>query len=71
MSIIPAIGFAMIARMIVTKKLAVFLFLGFILAAYFEMSIIGITCIAAVIVTLWMSNTNKIAQKEAIDENEF
>jgi fructoselysine and glucoselysine-specific PTS system IIC component len=71
MSIIPAIGFAMIARMILTKKLAAFLFLGFILAAYFEMSIIGITCIAGVIVTLWMFNTNRIAQKEAENGNEF
>jgi fructoselysine and glucoselysine-specific PTS system IIC component len=71
MSIIPAIGFAMIARMIITKKLAAFLFLGFILAAYFEMSIIGITCIAGIIVMLWVLNTNKIAQKEADNGNEF
>jgi fructoselysine and glucoselysine-specific PTS system IIC component len=71
MSIIPAIGFAMIARMILTKKLAAFLFLGFILAAYFEMSIIGITCIAGIIVTLWMFNANRIAQKEAENGNEF
>jgi fructoselysine and glucoselysine-specific PTS system IIC component len=71
MSIIPAIGLALIARMIVTKKLAAFLFFGFILAAYFEMSIIGITCIAAIIVALWTFNTNQIAQKEANNENEF
>jgi fructoselysine and glucoselysine-specific PTS system IIC component len=71
MSIIPAIGFAMIARMIVSKKLAAFLFLGFILAAYFEMPIIGITCIAGIIVTLWMFNINKSAQKEANDGDEF
>jgi fructoselysine and glucoselysine-specific PTS system IIC component len=71
MSIIPAIGFAMIARMILTKKLAAFLFLGFILAAYFEMSIIGITCIAGIIVALWTFNTNRIAGKEADNGNEF
>jgi fructoselysine and glucoselysine-specific PTS system IIC component len=71
MSIIPAIGLALIARMILTKKLAAFLFLGFILAAYFEMSIIGITCIAVIIVTLWSLNANRIVQKEADDGNEF
>jgi fructoselysine and glucoselysine-specific PTS system IIC component len=72
MGIIPAIGFAMIARMIISKQLAAFLFFGFILAAYFKLSIIGITCMAGVIVALWIFNTNHTAQKkEAENGNEF
>ncbi|MDR0639246.1 MAG: PTS sugar transporter subunit IIC [Spirochaetaceae bacterium] len=71
MSIIPAIGLALIARMILTKKLAAFLFLGFILSAYFEMSIIGITSVAVIIVALWAFNTNQTARKEVENGNEF
>ncbi|MDR1795459.1 MAG: PTS sugar transporter subunit IIC [Erysipelotrichaceae bacterium] len=67
--IIPAIGFAMIARMILTKQTALFLFLGFILAAFFNLSIIGIAGLGCVIVAYLIFNKN---QKEAvIDDNEF
>ena len=71
MSIIPAIGLALIARMIITKQLAVFLFLGFVLSAFFGLPIIGITCIAGIIVALRVFNTHRGTQKEAANENEF
>lgn len=72
MGIIPAVGFALIARMIITKQLAAFLFLGFVLAAYFKLSLIGITCIAGIIVALWAFNSNRMVQaKEAENGNEF
>jgi len=72
MGIIPAIGFAMIARMIISKQLAAFLFLGFILAAYFKLSIIGITAIACVITALWALNTKGAENaEEAVNDNEF
>ena len=70
--IIPAIGLAMIARMLINKKVACFLFLGFILAAFLNLSIIGITCIACVIVAILMLNQNNTARMEVIDDdNEF
>lgn len=70
--IIPAIGLAMIARMLINKKVACFLFFGFLLAAYFNLSIIGIACFACVIVAILMLNQNQTAQKEVInDDNEF
>lgn len=70
--IIPAIGLAMIARMLINKKVACFLFLGFILAAYFGLSIIGITCIACILVAIIMFNTNTTAKEEVVDDgNEF
>lgn len=72
MGIIPAIGFAMLARMIVNKKLACFLFLGFLLVAYFNLSIVGVTAIACVIAAILIFNTNGIQGKEVIvDDNEF
>lgn len=70
--IIPAIGLAMIARMLINKKVACFLFFGFLLAAYFDLSIIGIACIACVIVAILMLNTNQTTKVEVVDdENEF
>lgn len=72
MGIIPAIGFAMLARMIVNKKLACFLFLGFLLVAYFNLSIVGVTAIACVIAAILIFNTNGTQGKEVIaDDNEF
>ena len=70
--IIPAIGLAMIARMLIDKKVACFLFLGFVLASFFGLSIIGITCVACILVAILMFNVNTGAKQEVVeDENEF
>lgn len=69
-SIIPAIGFAMLARMMVTKKLVPYLILGFILAAYFEMPVVGIALLGVVIVLIYMNNQQNNVEV-AIDDNEF
>lgn len=70
--LIPAIGLAMIARMLINQKVACFLFLGFILAAFFDLSIIGITCVAVVIVAILMFNQNNTVKVEVNeDDNEF
>lgn len=74
MGIIPAIGFAMLARMIVSKKLACFLFLGFLLVAYGGMNIVGVTAVAAVLAALLVFNVLPAQQAAAevdIDDNEF
>lgn len=68
--IIPAIGFAMLARMMVSKKTLPFLMLGFILAAYFNMPLIGIALLGVVIVLIYINNNP--AQKEVTAyDNEF
>lgn len=68
--IIPAIGFAMLARMMLSKKTMPFLLLGFILAAYFNMPIIGIALLGIVIV--WIFINSQPMQKEVIvHDNEF
>ena len=72
--IIPAIGFALIARMILNKQLACFLFLGFFLCAYLEMPIIGLAGIGACIVAFLYFNENNSVQAVAggvEDDNEF
>lgn len=73
MGIIPAIGFALLARMIMDKKTACFLLLGFLLVAYGHVNIVGVTVIAAVLVAIILFNTNLGATSEVKegDDNEF
>lgn len=67
--IIPAIGFALIARMIMTKKTALFLFLGFVLASFFNISVIGIACLGCIIIAYLAFNSSN--KEVAFDDNEF
>lgn len=72
--IIPAIGFALIARMIMNKQLVCFLFLGFFLCAYLNMPIIGLAGIGACIVAFLYFNEKNHEQKVmggVTDDNEF
>lgn len=72
--IIPAIGFALIARMILNKQLVCFLFLGFLLCAYLEIPVIGLAGIGACIVAFLYFNEKNSVQKVAggvDDDNEF
>lgn len=74
MGVIPAIGFALLARMIMNKKVASFLFLGFLLVAYGKMNIVGVTVAAAVIAMILVYNTglfSSAVSEGADDNNEF
>lgn len=74
MGIIPAIGFAMLARMIMSKKLACFLFMGFLLVAYGGLNVVGVTAVAAVIAAVLVFNTGLFSTVQAEaeqDDNEF
>lgn len=48
--ILPALGFAQLMSMILSKKIAIFLFLGFFLTAFLEVSAIGVVIMALAIV---------------------
>lgn len=72
--ILPAIGFAMLAKMIVSKELSPYLLFGFLLAAYFETPVFGVALIGLVIAALVYFNSNKktLVQAEVYeDDNEF
>ena len=47
---LPALGFAMLAQMIMNKTVAPFFFAGFFLVAYFGISTTGVAIFAAIIV---------------------
>lgn len=67
--IIPAIGFAMLARMMLSKKMVAFLLLGFLLAAYLGVSVVGIALFGLVIVLIYVNMDNK--KEVVVDDNEF
>jgi len=46
--IIPALGFAMLARLLINKKVAPYFFLGFVLMAYLKIPVTGIAILGAI-----------------------
>jgi len=70
--ILPAIGFAMLARMMITKKLMPYLILGFVLGAYLNISILGIALLGVVVMMLYVNNDKQMTKSEVLaDDNEF
>ena len=74
--ILPAIGFAMLLRMILSKELVPFFFLGFLLSSYLQVPVLGIALIAIIIVIekFDLLNTqpkSEVALEGADDSEEF
>ena len=74
--ILPAIGFAMLLRMILSKELVPFFFLGFMLSSYLQVPVLGIALIAIIIVIekFDLLNTqpkSEVALEGADDSEEF
>lgn len=68
--ILPALGFAMIAKMIITKELAPYLLAGFLLTAYFGISTFGVALFGLVVAALiFYEDKNK--GRRILDDNEF
>lgn len=61
--LLPAIGFSLLMQMMLSKKLAAFYILGFVLAAYLKLDIIGVAVLGAIIALI-------LSQYESIDERE-
>ena len=55
-SLLPAIGMAMLMKMLWDNKIAIYWFLGFILVAYMGLGTVGVAAFGAVIVTLVVIN---------------
>lgn len=50
--LLPAVGFAMLMKLLWSNKLAVFYILGFVLTAYMKLPAIAVACLGAVICTV-------------------
>ena len=73
--IIPAIGFAMLFKMIANKEVVAFFFGGFLLAAYLKVPVFGVALMACVIVALILTIKNSyktcVVEEGMDDDNEF
>ena len=67
--ILPAIGFAMLARMMISKELLPFFLGGFLLSAYLNVPILGVA-LFALCIALYFFN-KKDQQEVFLDDNEF
>ena len=68
-AILPAIGFAMLARMMISKELFPFLLAGFLLAAYLNVPVLGVALFGLAI-ALYNMNKKEVVM-EVADDNEF
>lgn len=55
--IIPALGFAMLARLLINKKVAPYFFLGFVLMAYLKIPVTGIAILGAIVAVVMVNVT--------------
>ncbi len=65
-SILPALGFAMLVKMIISKELAPYFFLGFLAASYLKIPIMGIACMG-ILIALLIVNKKQVAVFEKGD----
>lgn len=75
--ILPAIGFAMLARMILIKELSPYLLIGFLLAAFLKVTVFGVALFGLAIGSLLYFNSkkNNLASSNAtnmeVDDDDF
>ena len=55
--IISALGFAMLARLLINKKVAPYFFLGFVLMAYLKIPVTGIAILGAIVAVVMVNVT--------------
>ncbi len=67
--LLPAVGFAILLRMLWSKNLSPFYFLGFILAAYVNLPSVAIAAIGIIIVILQWNRDKQIMDLENKQKN--
>lgn len=67
--VIPAIGFAMLAQMIMNKKVAPYFFVGFFLVQYFGVPTTGVAIFAILLAFIIVST--KRSQMQEVETNDF
>lgn len=70
--ILPALGFAILLRMIMNKKVAAFLFIGFVLTAYLKLPVLGVAIMAICVVLVMVLNNesnNTKGMEAELDED--
>ncbi|MGD8108734.1 PTS mannose/fructose/sorbose/N-acetylgalactosamine transporter subunit IIC [Pantoea sp. FN0302] len=66
--LIPALGFAMLARLLINKKVAPYFFLGFVLMAYLKIPVTGIAILGAIVAVVMVNMTQQPVQRASTAE---
>lgn len=66
--IIPALGFAMLARLLINKKVAPYFFLGFVLMAYLKIPVTGIAILGAIVAVVMVNVTALSAPRTTTEQ---
>lgn len=64
--LLPALGFAMLMRMILNKQIIPYFFLGFILSAYLGMPVLGVAILGVIVILIQFGFLVPKAQREAM-----
>lgn len=67
--LIPALGFAMLARLLINKQVAPYFFLGFAIAAYLEIPVTGIAIFGAIVAVVVVNLRNIRGQGPTVQTN--
>lgn len=59
--LMPALGFAILLRMMINKMVAVFYVLGFVLAAYLKLPSLAISILGVILAIIIVTNRNKLS----------
>lgn len=70
--LLPALGFALLVKIIINKKVAVFYFLGFALSVYLNIPITGIAIfgIITAIILVGLNQSNRVAIAEGVNDDD-
>lgn len=72
--VLPALGFAMLANMLLNKKVAPFFMIGFVLAAYLGMPVLGIAILGvmiALVMAMGGNNSGNTTVAEVAEDDDF
>jgi mannose/fructose/N-acetylgalactosamine-specific phosphotransferase system component IIC len=67
-NLMPAVGIALLLRMMWSAKMAVYFFLGVILVSFFKVPLIAVACVGVIIAVIMILNDKKGVGKGAVKE---
>ncbi|MDD3361510.1 MAG: PTS sugar transporter subunit IIC [Hespellia sp.] len=67
--LMPAVGFALLLRMMWSKQMAVYFFFGVILVCFFNVPIIGVACVGLILAIILESNDKGTAVATVASDN--
>ena len=68
---LPALGFALLMQLTYARKLAPYLFIGFVAVAFMGLSNVGVAIVGAILAVLVFNNSENQKGEVAVDVNEI